>query len=510
MNIATGTALRTLAAAALAATALGVAARPAAAAGPLCVGPKAGCFAQLQPAIDAAQDGDTITIAAGTFAGGITIDKSIHIEGTGATETIIQGGGPVVTIFRPSAPDALNVSIEGVTITGGVNNTQPDAEVTFGGGIWIPTSQLDHPPFNGTGATVSISNSSITGNTVRSNSFIPPQTFCGPRACGFNSGGGIDNGGVLTLTNTSVTNNTVGSTTSLVSVASDADAGGIDNRFASTLVLLHSVVSGNRAVVNSPIANGAGSGGIGGDGALTIEDSAVDDNVVEYTGSMDFEDQSARNGGIGFGECHVCDPRPPVSIRNTEVSGNRVTAVNTNTNSMPAAFAGGIGVGAPALLDHVTVTDNVVQIIGAGFAGADGGGIEVDAPVTMRDSKVLRNSVSAKGPLGAIAFGGGIAMFGADLTLERTLVIGNSVEASGAAAPLPFGGVSSVFGGGVSNNTFGGPPTTLTLVDSVINANRLSASPGFLIGGGGVFTESSIVRTRTVIAGNKPDDCFGC
>jgi hypothetical protein len=48
------------------------------------------------------------------------------------------------------------------------------------------------------------------------------------------------------------------------------------------------------------------------------------------------------------------------------------------------------------------------------------------------------------------------------------------------------------------------------LVDSVINANRLSASPGFLIGGGGVFTESSIVRTRTVIAGNKPDDCFGC
>ena len=510
MNIVTGAAIRTLAVDALAAALLGVAAGPAAAASTLCVGAKAGCFAQIQPAVDAAHDGDTITVAAGTFAGGITIDKSVHIQGAGATGTIIQGGGPVVTIFRPSAPDALNVSIDGVTMTGGINNTQPDPNVTFGGGVWIPTSQLDHPPFNGTGATVSISNSVITGNTVTSNSFIPPQTFCGARACGFNSGGGIDNGGVLTLTSTRVTNNTAGSTTSLLSAASDANAGGIDNRFASALVLRHSVVSGNRAVVNSSIANGAGSGGIGGDGALTIEDSAVDDNVVEYTGSMDFEDQSASNGGIGFGECHVCDPRPPVSIRNTEVSGNRVTAVNTNTNSTPAAFVGGIGAGAPALLDHVTVTDNVVQIMGADFAGADGGGLEVDAPVTMRDSLVARNSVSVQAPLGAIAFGGGIAMFGADLTLERTLVVTNSVSATSAPGPMPFGGVASAFGGGISNGAPGIPTATLTLTDSVVNANRLSGSAGLPLQGGGVYTTNGLVRTRTVIAGNKPDDCFGC
>ena len=475
----------------------------------LCVGPQAGCFAQIQPAIVAAQDGDTIAVAAGTYVGGITIDKSIRLQGAGANKTTINGGGPVVTIFRSTAPEGLNVSIDGVTITGGVNSTQPDANVTFGGGVWIPTSQLDHPPFNGQGATVSISNSAITGNVVTSSSFIPANTFCGRRACGFNSGGGIDNGGVLTLTNTRVTGNTAGSTPSLASAASDANAGGIDNRFASTLVVRQSVVSGNRAVVNSPIGNGAAAGGIGGDGALTVEDSTVDDNVVEYTGSMDFEDQSAGNGGISFGECHVCDPRPPYLIRNTEVRGNRVTAVNTNTNSTPAAFAGGIGADAPALLDNVTVTDNVVQITGAGFAGADGGGMEVGSPITLRDSMVARNSVSADGPFGSIAFGGGIAMFGGDLTLERTRVIGNSVSGTGAAAPLPLGGFSSVFGGGISNGG-GIPPGLLTMTDSVITANRLSASPGYLVGGGGVFTERSIVSIRTVIAGNKPDDCFGC
>ena len=101
-------------------------------------------------------------------------------------------------------------------------------------------------------------------------------------------------------------------------------------------------------------------------------------------------------------------------------------------------------------------------------------------------------------------------MFGADLTLERTIVVANSASANGAAAPLPFGGVSSVFGGGISNGGFGVPPATLTVTDSLVTANRLIGSPGILVHGGGVYTESSIVRTHTVIAGNKPDDCSGC
>ena len=58
------------------------------------------------------------------------------------------------------------------------------------------------------------------GQHGASSDTIPPG-FCGPRACAFNSGGGIDNGGVLTLTNTRVTNNTAGSTSAASSAASD-------------------------------------------------------------------------------------------------------------------------------------------------------------------------------------------------------------------------------------------------------------------------------------------------
>ena len=497
---------RLLLVASIAAALLGVAARPASAA-TLCVGQKAGCFAQLQPAVNAAQDGDTITIDKGTFAGGITIDKSVRILGAGAKKTIIDGGGPVVTIFRATASDGLSVTIDGVTISGGVNNSQPDPEVTFGGGVSIPTSQLDHPPFNGTGATVSISNSLITGNTVTSNSFTPPG-FCGARACGFNNGGGIDNGGVLTLTNTGVTNNIAGSTQATVSAASDAGAGGINNHFASTLVLHNSVVSGNHAVANSAIANSASAGGIGSSGALDVEDSVVSDNSVEYTGSMDFEDQSGYAGGIGIDQC--CGfPHPTVTIRNTQVTGNSVVAVNTNPNAFPAGYGGGIVAFAPALLENVSLTENTVQVGGAGFAVGDGGGMEVDAPVTVRNSMVARNSVAVTGPSGVIAFGGGIAMYGGDLAVENTVVVANSVSATGAPT-LPFGGVSTAFGGGISNGGPGNPSAALTLTDSVVNANRLSGSAGVLLSGGGVFTDSGLTRTHTVIAGNKPDDCSGC
>jgi hypothetical protein len=499
---------RSLLIAAIAAVLLGAVARPASAA-TLCVGQQAGCFSQIQQAVNAAHDGDTIVIGAGTFAGGITIDKSVRVLGAGANKTIINGGGPVVTVFRATAPDGLSVTIDGVTITGGVNNSQPDSNVTNGGGVWIPVSQLDHPPFNGTGATVSISNSVITGNTVTSNSFIPPG-FCGPRACGFNDGGGIDNGGVLTLTNTRVTNNTAGSTPSMGSAASDPAAGGIDNRFFSTLVLHQSVVSGNHAIANSTIANSASSGGIGSQGALDIEDSVVNDNTVEYTGSMDFEDQSGRAGGIFIDQCDCGVSHPTVTIRNTQVTGNSVVAINTNPNSLPAGYGGGIVAFAPALLENVSLTDNAVQVTGAGFAVGDGGGMEVDAPVTVRDSMVSRNSVAVAGPSGVFAFGGGIAMYGGDLTLERTIVVANSVSATGAAAPIPFGGVSSVLGGGISNGGPGNPSAALTLTDSVVNANRLSGSAGVLLNGGGVFTDSGLVQTRTVIAGNKPDNCFGC
>jgi pectin methylesterase-like acyl-CoA thioesterase len=146
-----------------AAAAAAAAATPVArAAGTLCVGSKPGCFSTIQAAVNAARDGDTITVASGTFVGGVTIDVSVNLIGAGSSRTIIQGGGPVLTIGQEQADTAPTVSISRVTITGGFNTSSPDHAVTQGGGIEIPQGSFQSR--NGLGATVTIIDSVITGN----------------------------------------------------------------------------------------------------------------------------------------------------------------------------------------------------------------------------------------------------------------------------------------------------------------------------------------------------------
>src|SRR5438552_6047576 len=105
---------------------LGVAASPLSAAN-VCVGGTPKCFPTLQAAVDAAHDGDTIKLGPGTFAGGVTIDVSVELEGAGAESTIINGGGPVLTIGTFGASSEPTVSIEGVTIRGGATRSSTES-----------------------------------------------------------------------------------------------------------------------------------------------------------------------------------------------------------------------------------------------------------------------------------------------------------------------------------------------------------------------------------------------
>src|SRR5579863_3498561 len=72
-----------------------------AAASTLQVCPSGCTYSQIAPAVAAAQSGDTVTVAAGTYQGGFTIGVSLTLTGAGASQTIIKGGGPVVTISAP-------------------------------------------------------------------------------------------------------------------------------------------------------------------------------------------------------------------------------------------------------------------------------------------------------------------------------------------------------------------------------------------------------------------------
>jgi hypothetical protein len=464
----------------------------------LCVGgkPKAACYPSIQAAVDAAHDGDTIKIAPGTYVGGVVIEVSVDVVGAGAEKTIIKGGGPVLTLGTDGAPTEPTISIRGVTITGGVNNSKPSDAVTFGGGIWIPQGET-------VGATVTIDDSAITGNRVTAASVIPPGDFCGPLPCGFTLGGGIDNGGVLTITDTEISGNTAGSTPSPVSNATGNFAGGIENRFPATLVLRRSSVTGNHAIAGPPNGQAADAGGIFSQGSLTIDDSVVSDNTAESTSAYpaDVTDTNAAAGGIYLGN-------GAARITNTTIRHNTATATNLNPAGLTNAFAGGIDVDSTLVLERSVVSDNVVRSVSAGDAIADGGGVEVDGQATIRDSVISHNSVVAQAAGGAIAFGGGIANAG-QLTLEHTQVSGNGASATGSGTPV-FGFPSEVKGGGIWNGSFGGPSPELTLTDSTVSHNSLSAPGTFVILGGGLFTDFPVTVKHTKIKDNTPDQCFGC
>src|SRR4051812_11379170 len=125
----------------------------------LCVGSGPGCFPTIQDAVDAAADGDTIRVAPGTFAGGVTVDVSVRLLGAGADRTVVRGGGPVFTIgsFGDSSPPT--VAIRRMKITGGATQSSP-VSVPFTGedGVWASGAGIEIPPdddFSG-GAAVTI------------------------------------------------------------------------------------------------------------------------------------------------------------------------------------------------------------------------------------------------------------------------------------------------------------------------------------------------------------------
>jgi hypothetical protein len=101
---------------------------------------------------------------------------------------------------------------------------------------------------------------------------------------------------------------------------------------------------------------------------------------------------------------------------------------------------------------------------------------------------------------------------GGRLTLHNSDVFANHGTATGA-----FGFAN---GGGITN--FSAVPLIrpaghLTLIDSRLTNNVLTASSGIAPLGGGLFTADvlslqSLPATliHTVIAGNNPDQCFGC
>jgi hypothetical protein len=519
----------------------------------LCVGSKAGCYATIQAAVDAAQDGDTIKLGAGTFAGGVAIDKSVNLVGDGASQTVIKGGGPVMTVGQLFAASEPAVSISGVTVTGGSNSSSPtfpwfpEGVFAAGGGILVPPG-ADF----GAGATLSISDSVISGNRVAPTATVPYGPPCpdGPCPLATASGGGIASWGPLTLANTIVRDNEAGGP-----LASDATGGGISVGFSQSLTMTNSVVSGNRATVVAPNGRSAEGGGIFGQNqvVLTLRDSAVSNNTASLSSSLPFFlssgdtiDMNANGGGI-----HDSDDGA-VRIDNTQISGNTISV--NDPNGQPYVFDAGLAPGGRTrvVVSNSTISGNraVANVGSSANVGPSGSALDIDGPGRISNTRITGNTTVVTASSDAYAagavFGGyGVdngAVFGGDNATPPALIV-DSVISGNSTRAISNTAAAKVFGAGILNNGLlalkddlisdnsgsatgmsgfaegGGiwngsvifaPPVQLTLENTNVTRNTLSASSGLTVQGGGLFSAFAITLTGSRIANNTPDQCYGC
>jgi hypothetical protein len=512
----------------------------------LCVGGPH-CYATVQAALSAAQDGDTVRIGPGTFAGGITITKSVNLVGVAAAATTITGGGPVVTIgSRTSTPTVI---LADLTITGGVTTTNPQAPLcgpdvprcgpgyadatALGGGI---------EAFQGT--TVTISRSVITSNrAVPALSTLSVKAVCpGPAPCpaSFGDAAGIDNWGTMTILDSTVSDN--------YAAAVQSDGGGIVNEHDASLTIVNSRVTGNSANAVGPFGRFVQAGGIlaDHDSKLTIEGSNIDGNSANLTSSIPHPyplqdggtDQSnAFSGGIHLNDGVVA------SIRNSTLNRNSVNISNpvgepfgadaamcscgsasltlenaqvrdnsVNVHVLTTADSGPSGAGAfeadsDATIENVQFTGNSTNVTAVnGDAGALGALLflfDGENPPTISNSSISGNAATATAPHGTATIQGVGLTNNGQLTLTNVDVERNHGVATGLSGFAQGGGIWN-------GQLFGGPESPLTLVDSQVKNNVLEGSADVTLQGGGIFTTVPVTLTSSSVKHNTPDDCFGC
>ncbi|RLG31125.1 hypothetical protein DRO03_02210 [Methanosarcinales archaeon] len=124
-------------------------------------------YASIQAAINAAKNGDTVVVAAGTYIENVVVNKSINLIGAGAGVTIVRGSNPHDHVF--------NVTINNVNISGfTVKRAKSEYDYYFAGiylnGVKYATISNNAAMYNEYGIYLQASsNNTLTNNTASNN-----------------------------------------------------------------------------------------------------------------------------------------------------------------------------------------------------------------------------------------------------------------------------------------------------------------------------------------------------
>jgi hypothetical protein len=304
--------------------------------------------ATVSHAVSQAASGDTIQVAAGTYQDIVAIPSplNITIDGAGAATTTIDGLSTTAQIGSVFAVEGgATATIENLTIANGegVLFTSGGVSTTYGNGVFVSQN-----------GTATLSDDIITGSTdSRGNDIV-------------DDGGGVYNGGTLTMTDDTVSNN--GGTSGMY------DGGGIFTATTTSTALTGVTLSGN-------VAADAG-GGIYNAGSTTLNDDTFSANLVEFT-------ELGNNTGAGvYNDMGTVNLNADTLFKNEAGHGEAVSANSGTTTNL----AGTIINGEPT--SECTVTSGATW-------NDDGYNLSDDSSCSFTKASSLANTNANLGALGS-------------------------------------------------------------------------------------------------------------
>ncbi len=227
-------------------------------------------------ALAASQGGSQIiTFAPGligtiSLGAGLEISSSVTIDGPGASLLTVSGGGPSSNFSDFTIDSGVTATISGLTIANGFT-TNNGGGVANGGNLTLSNDTVTGNSASEGGGVYDTGTATLVNDTISLNSA--------------NDGGGVLSQGVVTLINSTLFGN------------SAINGGGIGNH--TTVVLTNVTIAGNSA--------SSGGGGIANGGTATLNNSLLASNsggdidFAPVTGFNNLIDDAANAGGLTSG-----------------------------------------------------------------------------------------------------------------------------------------------------------------------------------------------------------------